>query len=155
MNLTEEPEIVEWPATHFVFVERVGPFMKKAPEAWDEVHRLKPLLTGHNTITGAMSLYRMSPDTYRAGFSLAKTPVKLPDGLRYELFEGGRYSKFVLTGPYAEIGPATRRVWEMVSKSGTMIRPAFAIESYPNDPKVTPEEKLITEILIPVQVPKE
>jgi effector-binding domain-containing protein len=31
-----------------------------------------------------------------------------------------------------------------------MIRPAFAIENYPNDPKVTPEEKLITEILIPV-----
>jgi predicted transcriptional regulator YdeE len=116
MNLTEEPEIVNWPETHFVFVERVGPFMKNAPAAWDEVHRLKPLLMEHNQITGAMSLYRMSPDTYRAGFSLTKEPVKLPEGLAYERFEGGKYGKFVLTGPYTEIGPATRRVWEIASR---------------------------------------
>ena len=34
MNLTEEPEIVAWPKTHYVFVEKVGPFQTNAPEAW-------------------------------------------------------------------------------------------------------------------------
>jgi DNA gyrase inhibitor GyrI len=40
-------------------------------------------------------------------------------------------------------------VWEIVSKNGIMVRPDFAIENYVNNPKETPEDKLITEILIP------
>jgi len=75
--------------------------------------------------------------------------VKLPDGLQYELFEGGQYSKFVLTGPFSNLPAASGRVWEIVSKSDIMVRPDFAIESYVTDPRVTPEDKLITEILVP------
>ena len=26
MNLTEEPDIVIWPETHYVFLEKIGPF---------------------------------------------------------------------------------------------------------------------------------
>lgn len=149
MNLTEEAEIVEWPQTHYVFIEKTGPFQKAAPEAWQTAHGLAPLVSEHNKITGYMSLYRMSPNTYRAGFALADAPVKLPAELRYELFEGGEYSRFVLTGSYANLPQASGRVWELVSKNGLMVRPDFAIENYANDPRTTPEEKLITEILIP------
>jgi len=91
----------------------------------------------------------MSPNVYRAGFALAAPPVKLPPDLTYEKFAGGTYSKFVLTGPFTQLGQATGRAWEIVSKSDTMVRPDFAIEHYVNDPDVTPEDKLITEILIP------
>jgi hypothetical protein len=31
MNLTEEPEIVNWPETHYVFVEKTGPFHEDCP----------------------------------------------------------------------------------------------------------------------------
>ena len=149
MNLTEEPEIVHWPETHYVFVEKSGPFPKICPEAWQKAHSVAPLLKENKQITGYMSLYRMSPNVYRAGFALAAEPVKLPPELKYERFAGGEYSKFVLTGPYSDLPAATGRVWEIVSKNDIMVRPDFAIENYANDPNVTPAEKLISEILIP------
>ena len=34
MNLTEVPETVTWPETHYVFVEKIGPFQTNAPQAW-------------------------------------------------------------------------------------------------------------------------
>jgi len=149
MNLTEDPEIVDWPETHYVFVEKRGEFMKIAPEAWGQAHSLAPLLAENNQITGYFSLYKMSPNVYRAGFSLGKEPVKLPAGLEYEVFEGGKYSQFVLTGPYSNLPAATGRVFEIISKNDLMLRSDFCIENYANDPRVTPEEKLITQILIP------
>jgi effector-binding domain-containing protein len=149
MNLTEQPVVVDWPETHYVFVEKTGPFMKVAPEAWQQMLSLAPLLNADTQITGRMSLYKMSPNVYRAGFGVAKAPAQLPAGLRYELFEGGQYSKFVLTGPYSNLGPATGRVFEIVSKNNIMLRMDFCIEHYVYDPQTTPEDKLVTEILVP------
>ena len=149
MNLTLEPEIVTWPPTRYVFLEKIGPFMQTARQAWLELHRLEPLISGHNRITGAMALYKMKPDTYRAGFILAATPVALPSELRYEHFPGGVYSKFVLTGSYSNLPQASGRVWDYVSKNSIVLRPEFAIENYANDPNSTPEDDLITEILSP------
>jgi effector-binding domain-containing protein len=149
MNLTEMPEVVDFPETHYVFVEKSGHFPKICPEAWQIAHSLVPLLKEHNQITGYMSLYRMSPDVYRAGFALAEKPKNLPPELKYEDFAGGAYSKFVLTGSYSQLPQATGRVWEIVSKNNIMVRSDFAIENYVNDPRTTPEDKLVTEILIP------
>jgi effector-binding domain-containing protein len=149
MNLTEVPEIVYWPETHYVFVESTGPFSKIAPEAWQTAYSLFPQLAEQNKITGNMSLYKMSPNVYRAGFVLTAPPDNLPPGLRYELFGGGKYSKFVLTGPYSELPQASSRVFEIVSKTNMMLRSDFCIENYLNNPRTTPEEKLITEILVP------
>jgi effector-binding domain-containing protein len=149
MKLTEEPEIVQWPATHYVFVEKTGPFMQTAPAAWQSAHSLVPLLSENNQITGYMSLYKMNPNTYRAGFVLDAEPRKLPPDLKYEKFSGGKYGKFVLTGPYSQLPEATGRVFEIVSKTNMMLRSDFCIENYVNDPRATPEDKLITEILVP------
>ncbi len=149
MNLTEEPVIVDWPETHYVYVEKTGPFMKIAPEAWQQAYSLRAMLAENNQITGSMSLYKMNPNVYRAGFVVSERPVKVPSGLTYELFEGGEYSKFVLTGPYSNLGPATARVFEIVSKNDMMLRMDFCIEHYVSNPQTTPEEKLITEILVP------
>jgi effector-binding domain-containing protein len=149
MNLTEEPEIVDWPASHYVFVEKRGFIPKIAPEAWQTAHSLLPLLAENNKVTGFMSLYKTGPDVYRAGFVVAELPVQLPAGLTYEVFEGGAYSKFVLTGPYSDLPAATGRVFEIASKNDMMLRSDFCIENYANDPRTTPPEKLITEILLP------
>jgi effector-binding domain-containing protein len=149
MNLTEVPDVVHWPATHYVFLERVGPFMKTAREAWQDLHALKYLIAETSQITGAMALYRMSPDIYRAGFILAGAPPALPPELAYEKFPGGKFSRFVLTGSYANLPQASGRVWEIVSRTGIETRADFAIENYANDPSSTPEAELITEILVP------
>ncbi len=149
MNLTESGDIVQWPETHYVFVEKTGPFRKTAPEAWREAHSLAGQLAEKNQIDWNMSLYRMNPDVYRAGFVVAEKPAELPAGLAYELFGGGKYSRFVLTGPYSDLPAATGRVFEIVAQRGMMLRSDFCIESYVNDPRSTPAERLITEILIP------
>jgi effector-binding domain-containing protein len=149
MNLTEKPEVVTWPETHYVFVEKIGPFMNTAPQAWTEAHGHVPALSEKNKIVGYTSLYKMGPKVYRAGFALAAAPVDLPKGLSYEKFPGGKYSRFVLTGSYSQLGAASGRVWGIAGEEKIPLRDDFAIENYVNDPRVTPEEQLVTEILLP------
>ena len=42
MKLSEEPTIIHWPETHYVFIEKVGPFQNTAPGAWQELHKFIP-----------------------------------------------------------------------------------------------------------------
>jgi DNA gyrase inhibitor GyrI len=149
MKLTQEPEIVIWPETHYVFIEKSGPFQNTAPQAWQELHRLVPGISEHNSITGYCSLYKVGPKIYRAGVSLAQDPRRLPEGLQYEQFKGGRYSRFVLTGPYSGLPEACGRVFQIVAERQIALRDDYCIENYVNDPRTTPEEQLITQILIP------
>jgi effector-binding domain-containing protein len=151
MNLTLEPKIVHWPETHYVYVEKIGPFQQNAPEAWRLAHTLAGALSEHNEITGYLSLYRMGPQIYRAGFAIAESPSKLPQGLEYFEFMGGKYSRFVLTGPYSQLGAATGRVMQLVDEMNIPVRDDFYIENYVNDPRQTPEAELITEILVPTE----
>jgi effector-binding domain-containing protein len=150
MNLSEHPQIVNFPEIHYVFVERVGPFMENAPAAWQELHTFAAALSENNRITGGMALYKMGPKIYRAGFSIAAAPVKLPDALKYEKFHGGKYLQFELTGSYSDLPAASGRAWSIVGEKKTDLRDDFAIENYMNDPKSTPPEKLITHIMIPI-----
>lgn len=149
MSLNEQPEVITWPEMHYVFVERIGPFMETAGKAWQEAHALAPALEGHNKITGYLSLYKAAAKIYRAGFSIAAAPVKLPDGLRYEKVQGGKYVRFELTGPYDQLPQASGRVWAAVGEKKIDVRDDFAIENYVNDPRKTPPEALITHIMVP------
>jgi predicted transcriptional regulator YdeE len=149
MNLTENPDVVSWPETHYVFLERIGPFMQTAPQAWQYLHSQVPGIEAKNQITGYMSLYKMGPKIYRAGVSVAAPPVELPDGLEYTKFGGGKYSRFVLTGHYSNLPQASGRVWQIAVETNIALRDDFAIEHYVNDPRITPEDELVTEILVP------
>jgi effector-binding domain-containing protein len=149
MSLNEEPEIVTWPETHYVFVERVGPFEENAPEAWGALHSVLDGISRHNVVTGYMSLYKRGPKIYRAGVSLSTGPDQLPDGVEYAVFPGGKYSRFVLTGSYAQLAQASGRVFEVVSDKNIPMRDDYCIENYVKDPRQTPVDELVTEILIP------
>jgi predicted transcriptional regulator YdeE len=149
MNLTETPEIVTWPETHYVYVEKIGPFQSTAPEAWNKLHPLIAEILKNNQITGYTALYKMNQKIYRAGVSLAAPPNNLPPGLEYTKFEGGRYSRFVLTGPYSDLPAASGRVYQIVSEKEIPLRDDFGIENYLNDPRTTPAPELMTEILVP------
>lgn len=149
MNLSQEPEIVNFPSIHYVFVEKVGPFLHNAGQAWQTAHTFVPELSKKNKITGYMSLYKMGPKVYRAGFALSAPPVDLPEGLAYQKFDGGRYSRFVLTGPYSDLPAASGAAWNIVAEKHLPVRDDYAIENYMNDPRVTPEDQLITHIMLP------
>jgi DNA gyrase inhibitor GyrI len=149
MQLTEVPEVVNWPETNYVFIEKTGPFQNTAPQAWKDLHQLVPRISEHNKITGYMSLYKVGPKIYRAGVSLAVTPQDLPEGIASEKFKGGKYSRFVLIGPYSNLPAACGRVFQIVSETKIQLREDYCIENYVSDPRTTPEEQWITQILIP------
>ncbi len=149
MNLAENPDSVTWPETHYVFVEKIGPFKDNAPQAWQEAHSFAREISANNKIAGAMSLYKMGLKIYRAGFILPSPPVQLPEGLQYEKFMGGKYVRYVLTGPYSNLPEASGRAWGDVAEKKIQLRDDYAIENYVNDPNSTPEDQLVTEILIP------
>ena len=149
MNLTQEPENITWPETHYIFIEKIGPFQNTAPEAWQKLHSLTSEISEHNTITGYMSLYKVGPRVYRAGVWVAAVPKNLPEGLAYTKFKGGKYSRFVLTGSFSNLPEASRRVFEIVSERNIQLRDDYCIEHYVTDPRTTPEEKYVTEILVP------
>lgn len=149
LKLTEEPEIVHWLQTHYAFIEKIGPFQETAGQAWQGVHPQVPKILENNLITGYMSLYKVGPKVYRAGVSLAAEPKNLPEGLRYEQFPGGKYSRFVLTGPYSDLPAACGRVFQILEEKKIQVRDDYCIENYVSDPRTTPEDQLVTEILIP------
>ena len=151
LNLTQEGEIVPWPATHYVFIEKTGPFQETAPQAWQNVHALIPAISERNAITGFMSLFKVGRSIYRAGVALAAPPEGLPGELEYELFQGGKYARFTLTGPYSNLPTACGRVFDIVAERKIAMRDDFCIENYVNDPRTTPEAELITQILIPTE----
>lgn len=154
MQLTLEPEAVNWPETHYVYIEKVGPFQINAPVAWQELHERIPELEALNyKIVRYFSLYKIDQQIYRAGVSLPARPDDLPVGLHYEHFHGGPYIRFVLTGPYSQLGEASGRVWGLVQQKRIDLRSDFAIEHYRNDARTTPEDQLVTEILIPIPDP--
>jgi len=147
MNLTETPDFVTWPETHYVFVEKTGSIPTIAPLTWQELHRYLPQL--EVSVTGFLSLYKMNPQVYRAGAAVAAEPAHLPGGLRYERFPGGRYARFSLTGPHADLPRATRRVSEIVMEGKLKPTGGYHIERYVNY-RNTPEDRPLTEILFPV-----
>jgi DNA gyrase inhibitor GyrI len=149
MQLTEEPDIVHWPETHYVFIEKIGPFQTNAPQAWQELHQRMPEIAALNPITGFISLYKMNQHVYRAGVTVAARPDDLPVGLRYERFHGGKYSRFVLTGSYSQLPEASGRLFHIVDEKKIPLRDDFNIENYVNNPQTTPEDQLITEIMFP------
>jgi len=152
MKLTETPDIKQWPVTHYVFVEKIGPFQETAQAAWQTLHKYTEEIGKQVKITGYMSLYKIEPQmVYRAGVAVASKPEKLPEGFHYEKFEGGKYSRFVLTGSYANLPEACGKVFQIVAKTKIPVDNNFFIENYTNDPRVTPEDQLVTEILIPTK----
>ena len=48
MQLNETPEIVTWPEMRYVFIEKTGPFLNTAPQAWQQLHQLVPEVSAHN-----------------------------------------------------------------------------------------------------------
>lgn len=152
MNLTLKPDVVNWPEIHYVFVESVGPFLETAPAAWQTLHKGVDQIASQGKINGYMSLYKMEPKMlYRAGVALDRKPETIPPGFKYEKFQGGKYSRFVLTGSYSQLPEACGRVFNTVKETNLPVDNNFFIENYVNDPRVTPEEKLVTEILIPTK----
>lgn len=156
MNLTPEFEPVARPLTHYVFLEKQGPFPEVAPPLWNDLMPLMQQLDQRQireflglsgidkTKTGEETMI------YQAGVAMAEAPHKLPSGMRHRAVSSGKYARFVLTGPYSHIWMAFDRIFKTLAERKVELRPEFCIENYVNDPRTTPEDQLKTELLIPI-----
>ena len=157
LNMSLKPEIVTRPTTHYVYLERTGPFAEVAPPAWDAFF---PLIAGkldQNEIREYLGLSTMDKTKsgeeamiYQAGVSLASKPKEIPAGLHCRKIDPGKYAEFRLTGPYHQIWIAFDQIFRTLAESGTRLRDGFCIENYLNDPKITPENQLHTAMLVPI-----
>jgi len=155
MNLSAEFEPVSRPLTQYVFLEKHGPFAEVAPPLWNDLlPRLGKLdqqqVREYLGLSG-IDKSRTGEDTmiYQAGVALAQEPDTLPDGL-HRAIKGGKYARFLLTGPYPHIWMAFDRIFKTLSEKRVTLRSEFCIENYLNDPRVTPEDELLTELLVPI-----
>jgi len=149
LNLTSEAESVDFPASHYVFIERIGNIPDNAPQAWHAVLKFAPALLDHNQITGAAAFYKPALGVYRAGFLLSAPPVQLPEGLTYEKMSGGKYARFTLTGPFDQLPEANARAFALVNEKKIALRDDFNIEHYLTDPSTTAAEQNVTALLFP------
>jgi AraC family transcriptional regulator len=158
LNMNLEHEIVARPSAHFLYLERTGPFAEIAPPAWEELFRLlaagrieQARLTEFLGLSG-LDRSRQGEESmiYQAGVCVASKPGDVPQGLQYRRLQSGRYAQYLLTGPYSQIWIAFNQIFRALAESKTALRPEYCIENYLNDPKVTPEGELKTQILIPI-----
>src|SRR5262249_37110081 len=156
MNLSAKFETIARPLTHFVFLETQGPFPEVAPPLWEKllpfVGRLEPQPIREYLGCSGIDKTKVGEETmiYQAGGGLASEPRKLPDGFRHRAVKGGNYARFLLTGPYSQIWMAFDRIFKSLAEENVELRPEFCIENYLNDPRVTPEDQLQTELLVPI-----
>ncbi|HEX4311450.1 MAG TPA: GyrI-like domain-containing protein [Acidobacteriaceae bacterium] len=150
IQLTLQPDTIRRPEMHYVFIEKVGSIPANAPQAWNAMHAWVPAIAANNQVTGYMSLYCMERGIYRAGIAVAAEPQLLPAGVQYEKIAGGQYSRFVLTGSYSQLPEATGLAVARARELELPLRADYNIENYVSDPRVTPEDQNIIEILFPV-----
>ena len=150
LNLTAKPETMSWPETHYIFVEKTGPFQTSAPEAWQTLNRLLQDISKNHQITGYFALYQLESQVYRAGVSVSAEPDHLPAKAAYKKFPGGKYARLTYTGPYSNLPAASGLAFEIIHDSKLPLRDDYNIENYVNSPMTTPEDQLITEILFPL-----
>jgi DNA gyrase inhibitor GyrI len=152
--LSETSEVIERDGVHFAFVEEEGPLGEAAMKCWMDLftNHISYLKTHEKfTVLSNISMFRAKPaPVYRAGCVLSNAAPELNEGLKYEFVSGGKYAKFTVTGPYSTLPEARERIFQIVEETNMDVRDAFYISYYGNDPKDTPEEQLVTFILVPL-----
>ncbi len=157
MNLTTKPEFITRPSIHLLYVEKAGLFQEVAIPTWYELIPLVDQKLDREKITEYLGFNLMDMNTkdessmhYRAGVAMIEKPISIPKGLEYKHVAGGKYVKFVLTGPYPGIWPAFDKIFRILAENKIKLRDGECIEHYVSNPEITPEEELITELLVPV-----
>ncbi len=156
VNMTLDFETVTRPLTHYVYLEKRGPFAEVAPPLWDVLNAILQRLDQQQIreYLGVSGVDKSRPGEdamiYQAGVALAAESRNLPSGLQHRAIKSGNYARFLLTGSYAQIWPAFDRIFKQLAEARVALRPEFCIENYLNDPRTTPEVQLQTELLIPI-----
>ncbi|MFG1593585.1 GyrI-like domain-containing protein [Halobacteriovorax sp. CON-3] len=89
--------------------------------------------------------------TYQAAISLPTNESAIIPKLTRSEIPASKYAKFLLKGSYDGIWFAFDKAFKFINEGDYEIGDAPCLEVYLNDPSITPEDELMTEILIPIK----
>lgn len=152
-----EPKIKLRKATRIIYAQSFGAYNESSEKAWKTVieYAKKNKLFGFSTeflgishddpnITEAEKL------RYYACITVKKE-LKPEGEIAFMEIPEGKYAIFTHKGPYSELSNSYNYIYgTWLAESGAKLRDQYCIENYLNTPEKTKEEKLITEIMIPV-----
>lgn len=158
LNLSEKPEIVLRKKTNvFTYTEEGGPFPEIAPVAWQKF--LQIMIPANQDVSQSEflgvsyieSVKQMAKHVYKVALSHPANKEMSFKNLNKETLPEGKYLKFTLTGSYQGVWPAFDRIFKYISENGLELAEGPCLENYINDPNVTPEKDLLTELLVPIK----
>ena len=159
MNLDLNYTIVERPQTHILCVEKNGLFQEVALPAWYELIPAVDKYVNKDTIQEYLGFSIMNKLAnsekqmqYLAAVSSKNTNISAPQGLISKKMPGGTYAKFTMVGPTHLVWPAFNLIFQLLTKKNITLRPGACIENYLSNPEVVPENELVTELLVPIEV---
>jgi AraC family transcriptional regulator len=157
-NMELKPKIKELKNKKVVYVRGIGNYNESAGIAWGKVCDFagKNKLFGFKTEMIGVShddpkITEAEKLRYDACIVINKD-VKPEGEVGVKEITGGKYAIFKHVGSYDTLNEtynAIYRVW--LPESGMQLRELPCLEKYVNDPEKTKPEKLITEIMIPVE----
>lgn len=156
MNLT--PEIVQREKT-LIYSASVtgGEFKDIAPIAWQKFLNIVGTIKEDLSQSEFLGVGTMDKsDTkqvcnYKAALSVPYSSNINIASLDKEEIPASKYAKFLLEGTYDNVWIAFEKAFEVISKGDCEFADAPCLENYLNDPNTTPENELLTEILIPIK----
>lgn len=157
MVIEKEYEIVKREEALFLYLENKGSFQEVAPDLWEQLFPKAFSQVSSTKVKQCLGLSIVDDSKtgedvllYQAGLVFDKTVSSLK-GFKSKSIPKGKYAKFLLKGSYSNIAQAFSDGFKILAEKGIKIRDEFCIENYLNSPQDTPEEKLLTEILIPIE----
>ena len=155
LDLSKVPEIIEREETVILsHVSTGGRFDEIAPPVWEKF--LSVLGEGGQDLSrseflGISYVDKDENHHYKAAITVpSDVKITLPQ-LKQEKLEKSKYAKFLLKGSYDGVWPAFDFAFKKLNEMELELADFPCLENYINDPRETPEDELLTEILIPIK----
>lgn len=154
INMEMKPEIITRnETTIYSYAASDTSFKEAAQIAWNEFLQIIPTVKEDLTQSEFLGVGEMNSNncSYKAAISIPTNPQAKIDKLTKEVIPASKYAKFLLKGSYEGVWFAFDKAFKFINESEYEIGSAPSLENYLNDPSVTPESELLTEILIPLK----
>lgn len=100
-----------------------------------------------------MTIYTSTEDKgfqFRAAVPVAEPPANLPDSLAAAKSPAGKALKYVHRGTYDSLDATYELITNQLDEKGLEAQDVF-VETYLNDPRTTPDDKLAIEVYVPIR----
>lgn len=158
LNLSVVPDVIIRPSRQILTISGEGAaFSELAPMVWQNffgvVAQDPQDLSGCEFLglSFVQTIGDIPQHHYKVALTIPPSRTLSIKGMIVESLPEQKYLKFLLRGAYQGVWPAFEHMFRYVTEHGYKLASQPCIENYLNDPNVTPESELLTELLIPIE----